>query len=138
MTVEAPEGSTDFWGTTAAEMQSDVSVADGKITGTLAYLDEGQLVTDWGAGNFLALQFSDLDENATSVKVGLDPSQGSGLVEIIDDPDLNGVFKITDKDTQVFKIVSTDGTSTNTQTFDLSELVCEPAQNDDNLGGGME
>lgn len=138
MTVEAPAGSTDFWGTTAAEMQSNVAVANGKITGTLTYLDEGQLVTDWGAGNFLALQFSDLDENATSVKVGLDPSQGSGLVEIIDDPDLNGVFKITDKDTQVFKIVSTDGTSTNTQTFDLSELVCEPAQNDDNQGGGME
>ena len=138
MTVEAAAGSTDFWGTTASQMQSDVAVANGKITGTLAYLDEGQLVTDWGAGNFLALQFSDLDENATSVKVGLDPSQGSGLVEIIDDPDLNGVFKITDKDTQKFKIVSTDGESTNTQVFDLSELVCTPAQNDDNQGGGME
>lgn len=54
--------------------------------------------------------------------MGLDPSQGSGLVEIIDDPEKNGVFKITDKDTQVFKIVSTDGENTITRTYDLSGL----------------
>ena len=89
----------------------------------MSYLDEGQLVTDWGEGYFLGLQFSNIDENATSVRVGLDPSEGSGLVEIINDPDLNGVFKITDKNTQKFKVVTSDGTNSNTQTFDLSELV---------------
>lgn len=36
-----------------------------------------------------------------------------------------GVFKITDKDTQVFKVVSTDGTTTKTQSFDLSGLTVE-------------
>lgn len=91
----------------------------------MKYLSEGQLVTDWGAGNFLALAFSDIDPKATSVKVGLDPSQGSGLVEIINDPDKMGVFKITDKDTQVFKVVSSDGTTTKTQSFDLSGLTVE-------------
>ena len=54
------------------------------------------------------MKFTNLDSNATSVKVGLDPSQSSGLVEIIDDPDKNGVFKITDKDTQVF-LTTVDG-----------------------------
>ena len=54
----------------------------------------------YGAGNFIALKFTDIDETATSVKVGLDPSVSTGLVEIIDDPDKNGAFKITDKDTQ--------------------------------------
>lgn len=73
------------------------------------------------------MKFSDIPATATSVKVGLDPSQSSGLVEIINDPDKNGVFKITNKDTQVFKVVTTDGTQTNTQTFDLSGLTLETA-----------
>lgn len=103
-------------------MQTDVAVADGKITGTLAYVDSGSLVDTYGAGNFIALKFTDIDENATSVKVGLDPSVSTGLVEIIDDPDKNGAFKITNKDTQKFKVVSTYGTHSHTQTFDLSEL----------------
>ena len=82
-------------------------------------------MTDWGAGNFLALKFTDIDADATSVKVGLDPSQGSGLVEIINDPDKDGVFKITDKDTQKFVVVQSDGLYTKKQTFDLSDLTTE-------------
>lgn len=111
-----------MFGTPVSDMQSDVHVGSNAITGSLKYLDEGELVDAWGAGNFLALKFTNIDPNATSVRVGLDPSQGSGLVEIIDDPDKNGAFKITDKDTQVFKVVTTDGEHTITQTFDLSGL----------------
>ena len=96
-----------------------------KITGTLKYLDSGDIADYWGAGNFMALKFSGIDEAATSVKVGMDPSQSSGLVELLGDPDMNGVFKVTDKDTQVFKVVTTDGTRTKTQTFDLSDLTVE-------------
>ena len=106
-------------------MQTDIAVADGAITGTLKYLSEGQLVTDWGAGNFLALKFTDLDADATSVKVGLDPSQGSGLVEIIDDPDKNGVFKITDKNAQKFVVEQSDGVFKLRQEYDLSGLTVE-------------
>ena len=58
----------------------------------------------------------------TSVKVGLDPSAGSGLVEVIDDPDKNGVFKITNKDGQKFVIEAKNGTETKRQVFDLSAL----------------
>lgn len=122
VTVAAEDSDTDFWGTLASDMQTDLSVGDGAITGTLKYLSEGQLVTDWGAGNFMALKFSDIDSDATSVKVGLEPSAGSGLVEIIDDPDKNGVFKISDKDTQKFVVVSSDGVYKLKQTFDLSGL----------------
>ena len=97
-----------------------------KITGTLKYLDDGGPISGyWGAGNFLALKFSDVDPRATSVKVGLDPSEGSGLVELLGDPHMNGVFKVTDKDTQKFVVVITDGIKTKRQEFDLSELVCE-------------
>ena len=63
----------------------------------------------------------------TSVKVGMDPSQGSGLQEIIGDPDMNGVFKVTDKNAQVFKVVITDGHAKRVQTFDLSELTLNDA-----------
>ncbi len=111
-----------MFGTPVSDMQSNVVVADGKITGTLNELTTGELPEYWGAGHFLALKFTDLDPNATSVKVGLDPSQSSGLVEIIDDPDKNGAFKITTT-TQKFKVVTTVGTDTKTQVFDLSELV---------------
>lgn len=112
-------------GVTVADMQSDVVVANNAITGTLKYLDEGALVNRWGAGNFIALKFTNLDPNATSVKVGLEPSYGDGLVEIINDPDKDGGWKITNKDEQVFKVVQSNGTKSRTQTFSLSGLVVE-------------
>ena len=73
------------------------------------------------------MKFSNVDPKATSVKVGLDPSQGSGLVELLGDPDMNCVAKVTNKTTQKFKVVTTDGHATKTQTFDLSELVLNNA-----------
>ena len=106
-------------------MQSDVVVSDNAITGTLKKLETGDLVDAWGEGHFLALKFSDIPDTATSVKVGLDPSYGNGLVEIITDPDSNGAWKITDPDEQVFKVVTTDGTNTVEKTYDLSGLVLE-------------
>lgn len=121
-----------MFGTQVSDLQTDVSVANGAITGTLKYYSDASkaLVQDWGAGNFLAVKFSNIDADATSVLVGIEPSESSDLVELIDDPDKNGVFKITDKSTQKFKVVqSTKGsdgsTYTNVQTFDLSGLTCE-------------
>lgn len=127
VTIEPEAASTKVFETLVGDLQNDMSVDGAMIKGTLKYYDDAEsaIVTQWGAGYFLALKFSDLDSNASSIKVGLDPSQGSGLVEIIDDPDKNGVFKITDKDTQKFKVVSTDGTDTLIQTYDLSQLVLE-------------
>lgn len=126
MSVAAESGTQSVFGVQVSDMQTGVSVSDNTITGTLSYLDGSNAIVDhWGAGNFLTLKFSNFDSRATSVKVGLDPSQGSGLVEILTDPDKNGVFKITDKDTQVFKVVSTDGEKTTTQTYSLTGLTCQ-------------
>lgn len=130
VTVEAESGNTEIFGTLVSDMQDGLSVSDGKISGTLKYLDEGALVDEFGAGNFMAVKFTNIGENATSVKVGMSPSEGSGLVEIIDDPDKNGVFKVTNKDTQKFKVVATDGIHVNTQTFDLSSLELEEETTD--------
>lgn len=106
-------------------MQTGLTISNGTITGTLHKLTSGQLVTDWGQGYFMGLAF-DVDERAASVKVGMEPSQGSGLVEILGDPDMNGVFKVTDKDAQKFVVVSKDtGSQVVRQVFDLSGLTLE-------------
>lgn len=128
VTVAPERGFVSVYGTLVSDIQSNVEVDGSKIKGTLKFIEGGLAESGYlaGDGNFLALRFSNLDEDATSVKVGLDPSQGSGLVEIIGDPDMNGVFKITNKDTQVFKVVSSDNKGNElVQTYDLSELVCE-------------
>ena len=111
-------------------MQDDLAVADGKFTGTLKYLSSGQLVTDWGAGNFMAVVFSDIDADATSVKVGLEPSVSSGLVEL--DNDKDAVLKVTNKATQ--KLVAIQSNASGMflkQSWDLSTLTCEEAQQDE-------
>lgn len=73
----------------------------------------------------MALKWSDPDEAATSLKVGLIPSKGTGLVEAIDDLDRNGVFKIDNTDQQLVFISSANGKRTTKQVFDLSGLVLE-------------
>ena len=114
-----------MFGTLVSDMQTGVSVSGNSITGTLKELTSGALVDAHGAGHFVALKFTNIDPSATSVKVGLDPSMGTGLVEIINDPDKNGAFKVTNKDTQVFKVVTTDGTNTKTDTYTLSGLTLQ-------------
>lgn len=126
MTVAAESQSTQIYETDVSDIQeSDVTVSNGKITGTLKKLTTGPIADYWGAGNFVALKFSDVDNRATSIKVGLYPSQGSGLVELLGDPDMNGVFKVTDKTTQVFRVVITDGHLTKTTDYKLNDLTLE-------------
>lgn len=126
-TVAPEDGSTDFWGVTAAELQSDITVSGNKITGTLYELtdDTKALVQDWGAGYFLAVKFSDFSDGLTyeDVQVGLVPSAGSGLVTL--DSDQNGVFKITDKNAQKLAVIQTKGKEHYTQYFSLSGLTLD-------------
>ena len=122
--VSAEAADAVLFDTVVADMQNGLMVSGGGITGTLKYLSDesNPLVAHWGAGNFMALKFTDFGANLTSVKVGLDPSESSGLVEIINDPDKNGVFKVTNNVQQNFKVVATDGTKTVTSTYDLAGL----------------
>lgn len=99
----------------------------------MKYLDSGAIADHWGDGYFLALKFN-VPEDATSVKVGLSPSVSSGLVEIIDDPDKNGVFKVTDKSSQVFRIRTAYNGEVMNKDYRLSGLTLEPAEEvDDDL-----
>lgn len=125
VTVEPESGETvSPWDETktVADMQENIVVGDGKITGTLKFIKGGIAPSGIlaGDGYFMALKFSDVDASATSKKVGLVPSEGSGLVEL--DSDMNVFMKISDITKQIFEVVITDGTRTGVQKFDLSGL----------------
>lgn len=125
VTVEAENGNTELFGRKVSTMQTGITVANGAITGTLKYISSGAIAQDWGAGNFLCLKFPDADISNLTVKVGLNPSEGSGLVAL--DADKNGVFKITDKNRQQFVVLQQSGTNCTVQSFDLSGLTIETA-----------
>ena len=105
-----------------SDMQEDIVVGEDKITGVLKFVKGGIAPSGIlaGDGYFLALKFSDVDASATSKKVGLVPSAGSGLVEL--DSDMNVFMKISDINSQIFEVVITDGTRSGVQKFDLSGL----------------
>ena len=114
-----------YGGKVASDLQSDIAIADGNITGTLKYIegglaDEGPLK---GSGYFLALKWSNPAAAVTSLKVGLMPSIETGLVECLSDTDRNGVFKITDITKQKVAVVQSDGSNTTTQYLALKDLV---------------
>lgn len=123
VTVSSMDPSAEVFGYTVSQLQEGVTVTGNRITGTLKYINSGSLVPTWGAGNFIALNFTTIPQGATSVKVGLYPSESSGLVEL--DDDHAGVFKITDKYNQKFKVVTTVNGDSTTQTFDLSGLTLQ-------------
>lgn len=114
-----------YWGTNVSDMQDDITVADGKITGTLKKLTSGQLVTDWGEGYFIALAFDDFSSGLTynNVKVGIVPTEGAGMQTL--DSDKDAVIKVTNKAVQKIAVVQKKGANERTQYFDLSGLVLE-------------
>lgn len=128
-TVSAVE-SGELFETDVDDLQSDVAIGDGKITGTLKYLDTGAIPAVWGNGYFMALQLASDNWNAfDKVMVGLDPSVSSGLVDIKPDPDKNGVFKVSNKATQKFVVECHNGSAIETLKLDLSSLVlAEPIE----------
>lgn len=109
---------------------ADTTVSNGKVTGSLKFFDTaGPIVDVWGEGYFFAFKISNEDSNSTKTLVGLEPSEGSGLVDIHGDPDMNGIAKITDPKTQRFKVIQTDDAGhKNVQYWDLSDLVLEPKE----------
>lgn len=125
--VEAVPGGVTLYGALVSSLQDDVVVSGNQILGTLKFIEGGIAESGplAGDGYFIALQLSNFDNRATSCRVGLNPSEGTGLVEIIDDPDKNLVAKVTNKDTQNFEIVTSDGTHTTTDVYDLSGLVLD-------------
>lgn len=127
----SPKTSGTYWGTPVSDIQSDLSVSEGVITGTLKYYDDSTkaLVNDWGEGYFIAVGFDDFSDGLTyeDVKVGLYNSAGSGLVTL--DSDKDAVMHITDPANQKIVAVQTDGEGNSyTQYWDLSQITYAPKE----------
>lgn len=127
VTADATNASYPWTDKHPSDFQTSVAVAGGKVTGTLKFIEGGLAETGplAGDGYFLALKWSDPESKVTSLKVGLEPSEGTGLVECIDDTDRNGVFKIANKNNQKVVLVQSDGTNINKQVLDLSSLTLD-------------
>ena len=121
VTPASPASNKKYWGTLVSDMQTSVTVTGTAITGTLKKLTTGSLVDVWGEGYFLALKFTKDNAKATSIKVGLRPSASNMPLQELD-ADMDGVFKITDKDKQVFIVSCSDGSVTYNTVYDLSGL----------------
>lgn len=103
-----------------------MTVEGDKISGSLKFIEGGLSPSGplSGDGYFLALKWSEPEEGVTSLLVGLQPSEGTGLVEAIDDPDRNGVFKIASNDQKLILWQKSD-TKSNKQVFSLEDLIFE-------------
>ena len=128
VSADAPAATYPWTSKTPSDFQSNIAVADGKITGTLQFIEGGLAGSGplSGDGYFLALKFDNFSSGLTynNVKVGLNPSMGTGLVGL--DNDKNAVFKIADKNAQKVETVQTDAYGhKNIQYFDLSGLTLE-------------
>lgn len=120
-----------MYDTAVNTLQDDIEVGTDEITGTLLF-KEGGLAESGplaGDGYFLTLKVDDVPQGTKSIKVGLVPSEGTGMVELLGDPDMNCVGKIADKDTQKFRIEVTDANDVvSAKTWDLSQLVLESGE----------
>lgn len=125
-----PKTSGDYWGTSPSDIQTNVAVADGGLTGTLKYYDDDTkaLVRDWGEGYFLAVGFSGFSSGLTyaNVKVGLYPTAGAGLVTL--DPDQDAVLHITDPSQKIIAVQTDSSGNSYTQYWKLDSLTYAPKE----------
>ena len=125
-----------YGGKKASDLQNGVEIVDGQVNGTLYFIEGGLAPSGYLAGDgwFLALKWSDPAEGITSLKVGLNPSIESGLVECINDNDRNGVFKISSLDQRVTLVQTKDGVE-HYQSLSLAGLTLggeKPESDDEN------
>ena len=109
------------FGVAVSDVQSNVAISGNAITGTSKYL-ESVNTFDMSLGhNFLVLHFASTD--ADKVEVCMDPTQGSGLVEL----DESGVVILQMKadKSQTVKVVMTKGDREFVKHFTISGMTFE-------------
>ncbi len=112
-------------------MQSNVAIKGDMVTGTLKFIEGGLSPSGplAGDGYFLAMKWTNPAPTVTSLKVGLVPSaSGMEPVECIDDPDRNGVFKVSPNLRQDLVLIQSNGTKTKTQRYTLTGLKLEDTE----------
>ena len=126
VTVSVLEQSDEVYGVSVSSLQSaDTMLSNNTFYGTLKYISSGEPATTWGAGYFLAIDFTGIDLSENKVEVGLVPSAGSGFVAVPAD-DHKSYFKITNKDAQVLKVITTKDGQSVSQIYSLAGLTFQP------------
>ena len=137
-TVSPVDGSvTEPWGGRRADsFQSDVSVANGKITGELTFVEGGLAPSGYlsGDGYFIYLKLTDIDASADSLLIGLEPSAGSGLQEAIEDPDKTIVAKVASNEQKFITIIKNTEAGKQTRTEYALELTFVNGNDEDTEG----
>lgn len=124
-TVSVLEQSDTVYGVAVSDLQSaDTMLSGNTFYGTLKYIASGEPATTWGAGYFLAVDFGGADFDKEVVRVGLTPSAGAGFVTVTTG-DTKSIFKITNKDAQVLKVITTKDGNTVSEIFNLAGLEFE-------------
>lgn len=122
----APKAADDtIYGYTVSDLQTDVVLRGDTFYGTLKYVSEGELAEYWGAGNFLAVDYSDENSTGATYKTGYYHTQGSGFVDLTVPDD--GAGKVTDPKNQELYVFKTVNGVEHIQRFKLSGLVLEKA-----------
>jgi len=127
--VAAEDSETDFWGYTAADLQDNIEIENGVISGDLNYIaDYSAAGFDPADGNFLALKVGSSEdvEDATYVCTIIDGNGTERSVTLDETGQI--VIQIKDKDTQKIRFTATKaGYNTDVVTLSLTGLNCEAA-----------
>lgn len=118
--------SIDLFGKDCDDLQENIAVANGAVTGNLKYVTGYTAFSgDEQDGNFLVLKFT--NSAADEIWVGVDPSAHPERPMVKLDPDGINIFRIADNEEQVIKVDVVTGGVHDGFTLDLSELVCATA-----------
>lgn len=117
----------DLFGKNCDDLQEDIAIANGSITGTLKYVTGYTGFSSKAKeqkGNFIALKVT--NATADEIYVGLSPSASGKELNKLDEDGMI-VLQVTNKDTQVVRVETvTDGIHDGFA-LDISGLTCTPA-----------
>lgn len=108
-----------------ADLQTNVTIADGAVSGTLAFVDLSALGYE-DPGNFLVLAASN-GNNVQNVTYTCTLTDGQGTDTIELDEDGKVIIPVTSADAVVTFTAAKEGYVTDTITLDLSDLTLEEA-----------
>ena len=128
MSVDADiSASEDLFGKTVSDLQENVSIGNGAITGTLKYVTGYtgfSSDTEMQSGNYLVIHAADANADSVTVEVVGGTSGPRTL-----DSDGIIVLRIANKNTQTVRVISyKDGVSKDTKTYSLTGLTLESAE----------
>lgn len=116
---------TDLLGKSVTDLQENIEISNGEITGTLKYVTGYTGFSSKTAerkGNYLALHVDTPDDAEATVEL----IGGTVGKPVTLDADRLIVLRITDPATQSIEVVTTLGGESVTQTYSISNLVLEP------------